>query len=111
LEAKLAELDALIAAGKDEYSREQYRQARAARESQLRVRQEMERCLQRVQAQMANVLSTLDAAEAQVMMLQAADLTHAGELGDSVTRSLQALGQEIASFQEGLDATMALRAR
>ncbi|MBI3944392.1 MAG: hypothetical protein HY321_00575 [Armatimonadetes bacterium] len=107
----LAALEARIAATSDEFTRDQYLQAREARESQLRDYDELQVCAERVRAQITNVLTTLDAAEAKVIKLQAADLRHAGLVRDAVTGSLQALSQEMAGFQESIDATIALRAR
>ena len=111
IEESMAALEGEIAASSDEFAREQYAQARAAREEQLRNHDELSLCLARVRAQLANVLSSLDAAEGKVMALQAADLRHADLVGDTVTRSLQALSQEMTGFQESIDATIALRAR
>ena len=63
-----------------------------------------------MQAQIANVLSSLEAAEVKVIKLQAADLRHAGDVTDAVTRSLQELSLEMTGLQESVDATIAIRA-
>lgn len=111
LEREIAALDARIAACADEIAREHYLQARRTRGEQLRDYDELALCRGRVQAQITNVLSALEAAEARVMVLQAADLRHAGTVGDAVTRSLQELSQELSGLQESIDATIAIRMR
>lgn len=108
---ELAALDERIAACTDEFTREQYRQARRAREEQLRSFDDLALCLGRVEAQITNVLSSLEAAEAKVMRLQAADLHPPGPVADTVTRSLQELSLEMTGFQESIDATIAIRMR
>lgn len=107
----LAALESQIAATRDEFTRQQYLQAHEVRKSELRDYDELQLCAQRARAQIINALTTLEAAEAKVIKLQTADLQNAGLVRDSVTSSLQALSQEMAGFQESLDATLALRAR
>jgi|GEM_PF-3096707 hypothetical protein len=110
LEKSLAALEEQASATDDLFARDQYLQARQAREEQLRDYEELSLCLARVQAQIANVLSSLEAAEAKVIKLQAADLRHAGAVTDAVTRSLQELSLEMTGLQESVDATIAIRA-
>ena len=110
LEKSLATLEEQASASDDEFARDQYLQARQAREEQLRDYEELSLCLARVQAQIANVLSSLEAAEVKVIKLQAADLRHAGDVTDAVTRSLQELSLEMTGLQESVDATIAIRA-
>lgn len=111
IEKDLAGLEEAIAASSDSFTRAQYEQARRHREEQLHDHDELTLCRQRVHAQITNVLASLDGLEAKILKMQTTDLRDADLMSDTVACNLQSLSQEMAAFQESVDATMALRIR
>jgi hypothetical protein len=102
LKAEVVALDAKVKAARDPEARAQYEAARRTRQEQVRTILDIDAAKDRVQAQLATIVATLEALPAQIVRMRALDAQAMDELSGSVKDELAHMNGEVRVFEETL---------
>jgi len=102
LTAEVAALDGKIRAARDAEARSQYDAARKTRQGQVQAIADIEAAKDRVQAQLASIVATLETLPAQIVRMRALDAQAMDELSGSVKDELARMNGEVRVFEETL---------
>jgi chromosome segregation ATPase len=86
----------------DASAREQFQQARVAREDQLRTLQELAEARQRLEGHLSRLVATYQSLPARVVHLRTLDAQAADALSGDVNQELDRMNQEISVFEQTL---------
>jgi len=100
--AEVAALDGKIRAARDAEARSQYDAARKTRQAQIQAIADIEAAKDRVQAQLASIVATLETLPAQIVRMRALDAQAMDELSGSVKEELARMNGEVRVFEETL---------
>jgi hypothetical protein len=102
LKADLTALETRLRGARDAEARTQYEAARAAKQEQMRAVVDIDAAHDRVQAQLATIVATLEALPAKIIRMRALDAQAVDELSGNVKDELAHLNGEVRVFEETL---------
>jgi len=102
VERAIADLDGQLSRTQDEEARAHYQEAKAARVTQLEALREISRSRERVLANLASIVATIEGLPAKVVRMKLLDAQAMDAMSGDVTQEIGRMNDEIKAFEETL---------
>jgi hypothetical protein len=100
--AEIQQLEVRALNARDEDTRQQFTDARRAREEQLKTLEDIAEARDKIAAQLARIVATLDGLPAKVVRMKAMDAEAMDDLSGTVNEELNKMNDELKLFEETL---------